>query len=74
MTTQTDNNNKSIFERFFRLYNKFCTQQDADSLFNLLNAIHSLNDRLNKSSGDNFFQNNEFISIKALRNLFHHQD
>jgi hypothetical protein len=74
MTTQTDNNNKSIFERFFRLYNKFCTEQDADSLFNLLNAIHSLNDRLNKSTGDNFFQNNEFISIKALRNLFHHQD
>jgi len=50
MTAQAENN-KPIFERFFRLYNKFCNQQDADSLFNLLNAIHSLNDRLNKSTG-----------------------
>ncbi len=39
-----------------------------------MNAIHSLNDRLNNSINENFFKSEEFISIKALRNLFHHQD
>ncbi|MBE7692824.1 hypothetical protein [Tenacibaculum finnmarkense] len=67
------NNIKSAFERFFRLYNKFVLQPDNDTLFNLLNAIHSLNDRLDNKS-DKFFKNNEFISLKAIRNLFHHQE
>ena len=67
-------NLKSAFERFFRLFHKFCIQPDLDTLFNLMNSIHSLNDRLNNSASQNFFKSREFISIKALRNLFHHQD
>jgi hypothetical protein len=63
----------SAGERFFRLYQKHCVAPDADTLFNLLNSIHSLNDRLNKATGDNFFESNEFIALKALRNLFHHE-
>ena len=66
-------NVKSAFKRFFRLYNKFVLQPDNDTLFNLLNAIHSLNDRLDNKN-DDFLNDNEFISLKAIRNLFHHQE
>lgn len=61
-------------ERYFRMYNKFNTAPDLDTLFNLLNAMHSLNDILNNRLNDNFFQDDEFISLKAIRNLFHHQN
>jgi len=60
-------------ERFFRLYHRHCVEPDADTLFNLLNSIHSLNDRLKKSTGADFYECNEFIALKALRNLFHHE-
>ncbi len=65
---------KAASERFFRLYNKYCIGPDADSLFNLLNAIHSLNDKLNSKGSGDFFEENEFIALKALRNFFHHQE
>lgn len=61
-------------ERYFRMYHKFNTEPDLDTLFNLLNAMHSLNDILNNRLNDNFFQDDEFISLKAIRNLFHHQN
>jgi len=61
-------------ERYFRMYHKFNTQPDFDTLFNLLNAMHSLNDILNNRLNENFFQDDEFISLKAIRNLFHHQN
>lgn len=61
-------------ERFFRLYHKHCVQPDQDTLFILLDAAHSLNDRLNKQTGSNFFDCNEFVALKALRNLFHHEE
>lgn len=64
----------SAAERFFRAYNIHCVTPDRDSLFNLLNAAHSLNDRLRKEFNADFFSLKEFIAIKALRNLFHHQD
>lgn len=60
-------------ERFFRLYHKYCVEHDQDTLFNLLNSIHSLNDKLMKATGEHFYDCNEFISLKALRNLFHHE-
>lgn len=60
--------------RFFRLYHKHCVSPDNDTLFNLLNATHSLNDRLNNNLDKNFYDSYEFISLKALRNLFHHQE
>lgn len=61
-------------ERFFRLYYKHCVSPDRDTLFNYLNGVHSLNDKLNKSHQENFFEIEEFIALKALRNLFHHQE
>lgn len=67
-------NVKSASDRFFRLYYKHCVQPDLDTLFNLLNATHSLNDRLNKSIKVNFFDCKEFIALKSLRNLFHHKE
>jgi hypothetical protein len=60
-------------ERFFRLYHRHCVEPDQDTLFALLNAAHSLNDRLEKQTGSNFFGCNEFIALKALRNLLHHE-
>jgi hypothetical protein len=61
-------------ERVFRLYHSHCISPDLDTLFNLLNAIHSLNDKLDKAKKFNFFDWEEFIALKALRNLFHHQE
>ena len=60
-------------ERFFRLYHKHCVSPDEDTLFNLLEAIHSLNDKLQKATSDNFFDCHEFTVLKALRNFFHHE-
>lgn len=64
---------KSAAERFFRSYYQHCTAPNSDTLFNLLNAGHSLNDKMKKESGQDFFSVHEFITLKAFRNLFHHQ-
>lgn len=55
------------------MYHRHCVEPDRDTLFNLLNSIHSLNDRLRKVTGEHFFDCNEFVALKALRNLFHHE-
>lgn len=60
-------------ERFFRLYEKHCVSPDQDTLFNLLNSAHSLNDKLKKEHSEDFFSVEEFVALKAIRNLFHHQ-
>lgn len=60
-------------ERFFRVYHKHCVKPDKDTLFNLLNSTHGLNDKVRKATGGHFFGCNEFIALKALRNLFHHE-
>jgi len=60
-------------ERFFRFYHSHCVSPDDDTLFSLLNAIHSMNDKLQKATSDNFFECHEFIVLKTLRNLFHHE-
>jgi hypothetical protein len=61
-------------ERVFRLYHSHCVSPTLDTLFNFLNAIHSLNDKLGKVDLGGFFDIQEFIAIKALRNIFHHQE
>jgi len=61
-------------ERIFRLYYTYNTSPDEDTLFNLLNSIHSINDIFIKNLNDNFFDSDEFISLKAIRNLYHHQE
>lgn len=59
--------------RYFRCYEAHCIKPDVDTLFNLLNALHSLNDKLQKSCNVDFFAVKEFVALQALRNLFHHK-
>lgn len=59
-------------ERFFRLYHAHCVSPDRDTLFSLLEAGHSLNDRLRVSAKLDFFDIPEFSALKCLRNYFHH--
>lgn len=58
-------------DRFFRFYAAQCTAPDEDTLFQFLNALHSLNDRMRVVSA-NLFGSPNFVGLKALRNLFHH--
>ena len=64
----------SASERVFRIYHSHCVNPSADTLFNLFNAIHSLNEKLDKAGLGGFYDIKEFAAIKALRNLFHHQE
>lgn len=61
-------------ERFFRCYEQHCVAPDKDSLFNLLNSAHSLNDKMKKELGSDLFGVDEFVAIKSLRNLFYHKE
>ncbi|MER9881000.1 hypothetical protein [Mesorhizobium sp. M0118] len=60
-------------ERFFRLHHTHCISPDRDTLFSLLEAGHSLNDRLKVGVDRDFFDVQEFAALKCLRNYFHHQ-
>jgi hypothetical protein len=64
----------SAADRYFRCYAAHCVKPDIDTLFNLLNALHSLNDKMRKSCEDDFFSVKEFVALQALRNLFHHKE
>ncbi len=59
--------------RVFRCYLAFCEQSRTDTLFDLLNSIHSLHDRLVKGLNRNLYDSDEFLAVKCLRNYFHHQ-
>lgn len=59
-------------ERFFRLYRMHCVSPSRDTLFSLLEAAHSLNDRLKVGAAADFFDVQEFTALKCLRNYFHH--
>ena len=59
-------------ERLFRLFHAFCTAPSPDSLFSLLNALHSARDQLKKSHSSPFYSFPEFAALKAIRNYFHH--
>lgn len=60
-------------ERFFRCYEAHSVRPDKDTMFHLLNAAHSFNDKLKREHNSDFFELPEFKAIKALRNLFHHE-
>jgi hypothetical protein len=62
----------AAIDRFFRSYFNHSVAADQDTLLNLLNALHGLNDKLQKDVGRNLFASGNFIALKALRNLFHH--
>ncbi|MBB4443495.1 MULTISPECIES: hypothetical protein [Rhizobium] len=59
-------------DRVFRGYYRHCQDRDQDTLFNLLTALHSFNDKLPKES--RMFDSWNFVGLKALRNLFHHHE
>lgn len=58
--------------RLFRSYESYLKTPCEDSLISLLGAMHSLDDRLKPSYGRLFFNIEEYVALKALRNLFHH--
>lgn len=63
----------AAIDRFFRSYFNHCVAPDEETLLNLLNALHGLQDKLQKDAGRHLFASGNFIALKALRNLFHHQ-
>ena len=60
-------------DRFFRCYATHCLEPDADTLFAYFNALHSFNDKLTKSNKGSLFGSADFVALKSLRNLFHHE-
>ena len=73
-STQCDQSpTASAADRFFRDYETHCVSPNLDTLFRLLDALHSLNDKLRKEHNTDFFALKEFVALKALRNFFHHQ-
>lgn len=60
--------------RLFRTYGRHCREPSSDTIFDLLTAMHSLNDRLRKAVGHDFNHTEEYIALKAIRNLAHHQE
>ena len=60
-------------ERFFRYYYKFCKTPEPDSVREVLASVYSVNDKLRKAGHPDFFKNDCFIAIKAIRNYAIHQ-
>jgi hypothetical protein len=60
-------------DRYFRAYARHCLHPDEDTLFAMLNALHSFNDKLDRSKTGNLYGSAEFLALKSLRNLFHHE-
>ena len=63
----------SAADRLFRTYARHCLEPDEDSLFGFLDALHSFNDKLRKAGKGDLFGSADFMALKALRNLFHHE-
>jgi hypothetical protein len=59
-------------DRLFRAYDGYLEDKSKDTLFLLLNALHSLDDRLRPQYGRLFFDIPEYVALKALRNHQHH--
>lgn len=74
MNDAATSSSKAAGERYFRLYSRHCLEPNQDTLFALLNAVHSLNDRLSKEVMADFYSCHEFVPLQALRNLFHHKE
>lgn len=69
---QKQNSAAPAGERLFRTYMNHCLVPDRDTLFALLEAAHSLSDRLTIDTGKTLLGLQEFLALKCLRNLFHH--
>jgi hypothetical protein len=60
-------------KRFFRYYTSYCQSPDPDAVREVLASTYSINDKLRKAGYPDFFDSNEFLAIKAIRNYAIHQ-
>lgn len=60
-------------KRFFKYYIAYCKSPDPDAVREVLASTYSLNDKLRKAGFPSFFDSDEFIAIKAIRNYAIHQ-
>ncbi len=74
MNTEPNITVEAAINRFFRKYSHLCKCPDEDTLFDYLAALHSLNDKLRKNQFGDLFHSDRFHALKAMRNLFHHQE
>ncbi len=70
----TNNSAQAAAGRLFRVYERHCQEPGPDTLFEVLTAIHSLNDRLKNATGRDLHEIEEFIALKVLRNFAHHEE
>lgn len=70
----THNSAQAAAGRLFRVYERHCQKPGPDTLFEILTALHSLNDRLKKITGHDLHEIEEFIALKVLRNFAHHEE
>ncbi|KGR93113.1 hypothetical protein [Burkholderia sp. ABCPW 111] len=69
----TKNDCLAEIRRFFKHYSRFCESPDPDVVREVLASAYSVNDKLRKAGYQNFFDSEEFIAIKAIRNYAIHQ-
>lgn len=60
-------------KRFFKYYATYCQSPDPDSVREVLASIYSVNDKVRKAGYPSFFNSDEFLAIKAIRNYAIHQ-
>lgn len=60
-------------KRFFKYYATYCKSPDPDSVREVLASIYSVNDKVRKAGYPIFFNSDEFLAIKAIRNYAIHQ-
>lgn len=59
--------------RFFKYYSYFCQSPEPDSVREVFASAYSVNDKVRKAGYPNFFNSDEFLTIKAVRNYAVHQ-
>lgn len=60
-------------KRFFKYYSVYCKSADPDSVREVLASGYSVNDKVRKAGYPHFFDSNEFLAIKVIRNYAIHQ-
>ena len=74
MTPTQTRDIRTAITRLFSAYEAHCLAPDDSSLFYTLTSLHSLNDRLSGATTIDLHEFTEFVALKALRNLTHHQE
>src|SRR5450830_1633531 len=69
----TKNDCLAEIKRFFKYYMAYCQSPDPDAVREVLASTYSINDKLRKAGYPAFFDSDEFLAIKAIRNYAIHQ-